>query len=124
MTNLFDPISWPSQVLQFAQAIKVAEGSPATWNNPGDMTESLGFPNDGPQNKDGVLKFVNLSDGWHVLYHQVWLMLTGKSAVYHLTDTLEEVGLKWSNGDPNWSKNVAEFLGVPATTTLGQLAES
>lgn len=118
-----DPITWPPAVLKLAKGISVAEGSNPTWANPGDMTISLGFPNFGPQNADGVLKFENVADGWHVLYHQCWLMLTGKSEVYHLTDTLAQVGLKYSNGDPAWGQNVADYLGVPETTTLAQIAQ-
>jgi hypothetical protein len=109
-------------VKRVAEAIAKAEGSPPEWNNPGDLTYADGYPNRGPQNADGVLAFVNLSDGWNALYHQVELMLTGKSHVYAPTDTLEEVGRKYSNGDPNWAINVAEELGVPVTTTLQQLA--
>jgi hypothetical protein len=109
-------------VYKFARAISVAEGSNPLWCNPGDLTISLGFPNDGPQNADGVLKFVNVADGWYVLYHQCWVMLTGKSHEYALTDTIEQVGMKYSDGDPNWAMNVANYLGVPTSTTLAQLA--
>ncbi len=113
---------WPGPVLKLAKAISVAEGSNPDWNNPGDMTYAHGLPTKGTVNPDGVLWFVNVDDGWKALYHEVSLMLNGRSHVYKLTDTLQQVGQKYSNGDPNWAKNVAEFLGVPETTTLQELS--
>ena len=119
-----EPVVWPDSVLKFAKAISVAEGSDPAWNNPGDMTISLGFPTDGVVNSEHVLRFVNLVDGWHVLYHQCYLMLSGLSNVYKLTDSISQVGLKYSDGDPDWAMNVANYLGVPTSTTLARLAES
>lgn len=86
------------------------------------MKYADGLPTNGFGNKEGVLKFVNAADGWTALYHQCNLMLTGKSHVYHLDDTLTKVGLKYSGGNNDWSKNVAFSLKVPVTTTLRQLA--
>jgi hypothetical protein len=113
--------NWPVPVQQLAKAIAVAEGSNPDWCNPGDMTYAHGHPTKGTVNADGVLWFCTVEDGWDALYHEVSLMLNGRSHVYSLTDTLQQVGLKYSNGDPSWSKNVAEFLGVPESTTLQQL---
>src|ERR1700733_12437194 len=113
---------WTVAVLRFAHAIAFAEGSNLTWNNPGDMKFADGFPTCGFGNTEGVLKFVNMADGWEALYHQCDLMLTGKSHEYALTDTLEEVGVKYSGGDTDWAKNVAWYFGVPVTTTLQGLS--
>ena len=113
---------WPNSVYRLAKAISVAEGSNPSWNNPGDMTYAHGAPTKGAVNADGVLWFYNVEDGWQALYHEVSLMLNGRSHVYKLTDTLQQVGLKYSNGDPNWAVNVAKYLGVPETTTLQELA--
>lgn len=115
---------WTAPVLALGKAISIAENSPLEWNNPGSMKYADGFPTCGIGNKEGVLKFVNKEDGWTALYHQVYLMLTGKSHVYHLTDTLAEVGLKYSNGNKDWAKNVAEYLKVPLTTTLQTLSQN
>ncbi len=88
------------------------------------MTISLNYPNRGAQNADGVLAFLNYEDGWNVLCHQCSLMLSGKSKVYKLTDSLVRVGFSYSNGDPNWAINVARELNVPTSTTLSQLASN
>lgn len=112
-----------TQVIRLANAIKKAEGSNVTWNNPGDLTYAFGYPvNVEPANAEGVLKFVYPEDGWTALCHECDLMLNGRSKVYELSDTLAQVGQKYAHGDPNWGKNVAEFLGVPETTTLLELA--
>lgn len=118
-----DPVVWPQPVLKLAAAITVAEGSPPQWNNPGDLTYGFGFPVLGPMNRDGVLKFRRLEDGEHALRHECWLMLTGKSGVYFLSDSLAIAGMKYSKGDPNWAVNVARELGVPTSTTLGMVSE-
>lgn len=115
-------MNWTPTEIRLANAIKRAEGSNPEWNNPGDLTfNALSFETAGVANSEGVLKFVNAQDGWDALCHQCALMLTGQSHVYNLEMTLEEVGMKYSDGDPNWGKNVASFLGVPITTTLGEL---
>lgn len=104
----------------FALAIAFAEGSPAAWNNPGDLTKSFGFPNEGPQNKDGVLKFATAADGWNALYAQLQLIASGKSR-YCLCTTLCAFGQGYA-GDCNWANNVASQLpGVSSDTTLGEI---
>jgi len=102
-----------------ARAISIAEGSNSSWNNPGSLTKSFGFPNQGPQNADGVLRFDTLNDGWQALYAQIQSILEGRSH-FTLSETLEEFGLRWS-GNPNWSVNVARELGVTTDTTLGEV---
>ena len=113
---------WSPQVLKLANAIQVAEGSNPEWNNPGDLTFAGGFATCGFANSEHVLKFVNAEDGWNALCYQCDLMLSGRSRVYSLDMTLEQVGLKYSDGDPNWAKNVASSMGIPEQTTLAQLA--
>lgn len=118
-----DPVVWPKPVLKLAAAITVAEGSKPEWNNPGDLTYSFGLPIVGVVNSEGVLHFVNKEDGEWVLLHECYLMLTGKSRVYQLDWTLEKTGLKYAHGNKDWAVNVARELGVPTSTTLGQIAE-
>jgi len=115
---------WSQAVLQLAKAISIAENSPPGWHNPGSLTgaDAGSFQTNGFGNAEGVWKFVRMEDGWSALFIKVNRMLVGKSSVYPLTLTLEQVGLKYSSGNPDWSKNVAEYLGVPVTTTLEQLA--
>lgn len=121
-------MNWSDQTKKLAWAISKAEGFgtpgaiPTTANNPGDLTFADGFPTEGRANSEGVLKFVNLADGWQALYHQCDLMLSGKSKVYQLNDTLADVAIKYAH-DPNWGVNVAAALGVPVTTTLAELNE-
>lgn len=116
------PPNWPDPVVRLAKAISVAEGSNPAWCNPGDMTYAHGHPTKGTVNADGVLWFESIDDGWDALYHEVSLMLNGRSHVYKLTDTLIEVGFKYSNGDRDWALNVANYLGVAENTTLQELA--
>lgn len=116
------PTNWPDPVVRLAKAIAMAEGSNPAWCNPGDMTYAHGHPTKGTVNADGVLWFCNVDDGWDALYHEVSLMLNGRSHVYNLTNTLQQVGLKYSNGNSDWAKNVAAYLGVDESTTLAQLA--
>ena len=116
--------AWPDNVIRVAKAFAVAEGSNPSWNNPGDLTgaDCGAFLTCGTANAEGVWKFVNEADGWTALYIKVARMLAGKSKVYPLDMMLEQVGLKYSGGDPNWAINVAKELGVSVTTTLRELA--
>ena len=122
---------WPDCVLKLAKAIAHAEGFglpdaiPTRANNPGDLTgaDAGSFRTMGTMNPEGVLHFVDVADGWQALYIKVNRMLSGKSLVYPLDMTLERVGLRYSGGKPEWASNVAEYLGVPVTATLQELAE-
>lgn len=123
-------MTWPDSVLRLAKAFSVAEGFgdpealPTRANNPGDLTGSDGgsFQTHGTANSEGVLIFSSVHDGWQALYMKVNRMLAGKSKTYPLTLTLEQVGLKYSGGNPDWAENVAKYLGVPVTTTLRELS--
>jgi hypothetical protein len=117
-------MNWSNAVIKFALAIKVAEGSNPSWNNPGDLTFADGYATLGSANVEGVLKFAHAEDGWNALCHQVYLMLSGLSRVYPLNWTIAQVGMKYSGGDPNWSKNVCAELGVSDKMTLSEFAAS
>jgi hypothetical protein len=124
--------NWPNSVIKFAQAIAKAEGFgladaiPTIANNPGDLTgkDAGSFPTMGTANMEGVIKFMNLQDGWTALYVKVSRMLAGGSKVYTPNLTLAQVGMLYSGGDKNWATNVAAELGVPETTTLAELKET
>lgn len=107
-------------ILAVANAIALAEGSPAEWNNPGDLTISFGYPTVGVANSAGVLKFQNITDGWNALYKQLSAIVNGSSR-YSLNDSLATFGIGYSGGDPNWSANVAKALGVDPGASLGSI---
>jgi hypothetical protein len=115
-------MTWTPAVMKFANAIRIAEGSPIEWNNPGSLTgaDRGAFPVTGTANKEGVWKFMYASDGYNALCVKVERILCGLSHVYPLTMTLAEVGLKYSGGNPAWAENVAKELGVPVTMTLAE----
>jgi hypothetical protein len=110
----------------FMQAIAVAEGSLAAhpdWNNPGDLTRNLGFPDNGPQNSEGVLAFPDLNTGWGALRAELELIASGQSQVYSPSDTILQMGYKWAGAadGSTWANNVARELGVPVDTQIGGL---
>src|SRR5262249_47862898 len=118
-------------ILKFANAIAKAEGwdvagsVPRRSNNPGDLTDDgdLGFgtiQTAGPHGAK-ITIYPSEHDGWAALYRKIRRMLSGASHTYTLDLTVMEVGLKWS-GDPSWSLNVAEALGVDTRATLSELA--
>jgi hypothetical protein len=123
---------FPSSVMKVAKAISVCEGFglpnalPTRANNPGDVTtgDAGGFQISGVMNNEGVVRFVNLADGWQALYLKVARMLAGKSKVYPLTMTLEEMGRRYSGStDGAWAKNLAEQLGLTLNSTIADLAQ-
>ena len=118
-------MAWPMNVEKFAAAIAVAEGSDPSWNNPGDLTgiDAGSFQVLGKANSEGVWKFANLADGWQALYLKIYRIFSGRSVVYPLSMTLEEMGMKYSGGNPNWAINVAKEIGVPVSITLADLSK-
>jgi hypothetical protein len=106
---------------RFAQAIAAAEGYgtpgaiPTRANNPGDLF--LGGTTIG----SGVTVFNSAADGWSALFNELVKIRDGRSGNYQVTMTIEDMGLEWSGGDPNWAVNVARFLGVPGSTMIGTL---
>jgi hypothetical protein len=109
-----------------ARAIAIAEGSPAGWNNPGDLTRSFGFANQGPQNSAGVLKFNSSADGWNALYQEISDALGGTSTVYSPGTSIAQMAQLWTGGDnaDAWANTVASQLGVSTTTTIGEAVPS
>lgn len=107
-------------IAAFAAAIARAEGSNPDWNNPGDLTRSFGYATAGVANSAGVLKFQSSADGWNALYKQLQAIVNGSSH-WSLDTTLADFGIGYSGGDPNWSVNVANALGVSADTSLGDI---
>jgi hypothetical protein len=108
------------RIRRIAYAISKAEGYgvagaiPTVRNNPGNI-----------KNKAGVIAtYPTPAAGWEALYKQVRLMLTGKSAYYKPTMTLEAIA-KIYTGEAaymNWARNVARVLNVQTTTTLAEIA--
>ncbi len=94
-------------------------------NNPGGLKKPALGAEDLPTWMDtGLIIFPTEAMGWAALRHQVGMMLTGKSEIYHPSDTLTTVGLKYADGDANWGENVAMNLGVSPDAKLTELAEA
>lgn len=123
---------WPENVVRFAGAVAKAEGYgipgaiPTLANNPCDLTtgDSGSFETDGVMNKENVVRFVHLDDGWQAAFVKFNRIFAGRSLVYPLTMTLREMGIKYSGGRPEWAVNVARELGVSQDITLADLALS
>jgi len=106
-------------VRRIAEAIATAEGYylpsslPARLNNPGSLKGS-----------DGVLlRFETADEGWQALYRQVELMITGKSAYYRPTMTIQEIAQIYTGGDKPepWARIVAAKLGTTPDRPIGEV---
>ena len=130
-----DVSTWPQApsdaVLRVAQAIAIAEGSPASWNNPGDLTggDAYGFElqrdgdGDALVNSAGVVRFVNLADGVNALYRKLQRIQNGASRVYSSAMSLVDFAQEYTGGDNagSWAKNVAAYLGLDVGSSVGDL---
>ncbi len=112
------------QVQRIAKAIADAEGfgpvgNRATRNNnPGDLTYSFGFATIG---QDGPFPiFASVTDGWNALYTQIEDIFSGSSH-WSPDMSIAQIGQTYANGDPNWSINVANALGVDVNTPLSEV---
>ena len=133
-----------SLIERFAQAIAHEEGFfadtrggksdvPERAHNPGDLTDDgdigNGFIQTSGPNGAKITIYSTDADGWNALFRKVRRMLSGASAVYVLSLTMEQVGIKYS-GDPNWGPNVAArvtpvgALTVTGATTLAEIAQA
>jgi hypothetical protein len=94
-------------------------------NNPGGLKKpALGAEGLPTWMDTGLIIFPTEAMGWAALRYQVGMMLTGRSRIYHPSDTLTTVGLKYADGDENWGENVATRLGVSPDAKLTELAEA
>jgi len=122
-----------ARVAALAEAIAKAEGYYARGNhdghsllyrlnNPGGLKKPALSAESLPTWKDtGLVIFPDAETGWAALRHQVRLMLTGRSRMYALTDSLLLVAVKYADGDTNWGWNVAGHLGVSPDASLADL---
>jgi hypothetical protein len=107
---------------KLAQAITIAEGSPAEWNNPGDLTQGdasgYDLQRDGNGNllvnSAGVVRFVNQADGVNALYRKLQRIQAGASRVYSTAMSIAQFAQIYTGGDnaDSWANNVASFLGL------------
>jgi hypothetical protein len=106
------------KLVQLAQAIATAEGSPASANNPGDL--ALGDQGNGVFNSAGVTIFATLEQGVAALFHQLGLIFSGQSNVYSTSMTFAQLAQTYTGGDnaSSWAATVAGALGVTPDTTL------
>jgi hypothetical protein len=128
---------WPpppnAAVGALAQAIAIAEGSPSSWNNPGDLTigDATGYQlqvdaNSQPvTNSAGVVRFVNLGDGVNALYRKLGRIAIGGSGVYSVSMSLGQFAEVYTGGDnaTGWASTVATELGLQPTDTVGTALE-
>lgn len=125
---------FPDAYKQFAKAISVAEGYgvvgaiPSLANNPGDLElphwqgEKLGSQGISVLDPDTVDAPLPPNGGWYRLLKQIEFIGEGKSHVYSLDMTIQEMSLKWTTTQSEaWAENVANYLGVSVTTQLSEV---
>ncbi|HEY7172672.1 MAG TPA: hypothetical protein VH417_17590 [Vicinamibacterales bacterium] len=124
----------PTQVDLIARAIAVAEGYyargdyrgrslPYRLKNPGALKRTADDRDPLPRWRDtGLIVFSTHQAGWAALRRQICLMLTARSEIYQPTDTLDEVSIKYADGDTDWGVNVASALGLDPSATIADLA--
>ena len=105
-----------------ALAIAHAEGwgnpdaIPTKAHNPGDLV--LGDKGHGTLGAEGITVFDDDATGWAALEHQLLLIKSGKSHVYTVSDTIQQMASKWTNTEvEHWAQNVCDAL-----TRLGRTA--
>lgn len=103
-------------------AIKIAEGSDPTHNNPLDL-KIPGWT--GPTFGAGICVFATPQEGINRGKHQLQLIGLGLSAVYSLTDTIRDMARKWTVTDQDaWAINVANQIGAQLDPVTGLTGET
>jgi hypothetical protein len=104
------------KIQTFAEGISRAENSDSAYNNPGDITPP-GWT--GPTFGEGIAQFQSANEGWMRLYYELWLIATGQSKVYSLSDTIATMSLKWTTTNQDgWAAAVSQYTGYSIGTTL------
>lgn len=96
------------------QAIAREENVNPVYNNPGAITDSSG----------ALIQYPDLQTGTQAFQNQITRALSGNSPYYSPNMSINEFENTYTGGDPNAGKNVASFLGVPPTTSIGNVANS
>lgn len=112
---------------RLADAIAHAEGfyapgrtRPKRNNNPGNITDSFGFPIVG---HDGMFPiFETAAGGWAALKKQVSMMFDGSSRYYKPHMSIREIAENYTKTEQDiWALNVARALGVTVDTPIAEL---
>jgi hypothetical protein len=118
------PTTYPAAIQNFAQAIARQEGFyvkgsvPARAHNPGDLK----IPGAAVLPGTSITVFESDDAGWDALYHQLYLILAGRSDYYSLDMSIEEMSRVWTaTQQAPWATNVASYLGVPVTARLWEV---
>lgn len=100
------------------EGITQAENSNPAWNNPGDLTESFGFPTTGTANSAGVLIFATAAGGLSALQAQVTAIANGTSR--YSTGSVSDLAVGYTGGDnaAGWAATVAAAMGISIDTNL------
>jgi hypothetical protein len=113
-------------IQQLAQAIARAEGFgvpgaiPTVAHNPGDLVIP-GWEGD-TLGSAGISVLPDDNTGWARLYHQLQLIVDGRSHVYSLDDSISDMASKWTTTEQEaWANNVAAALGVSPDVTLREI---
>lgn len=117
------PMVYPSSIKNLAQGIARAEGFyvagsiPQRAHNPGDL-KLPGWT--GATLGEGITVFPNDAAGWDQLYKQLYSILTGRSSVYSLDDTIATMAAKWTGNDhpDSWASNVARSVSAQTSDPL------
>jgi hypothetical protein len=97
---------------QLVKAISRAEGAKPERNNPGNIADF----------QTGKIKtFKTYEEGVSALKKQLDRIAEGKHPHIKPEMSLRDAGLIYSNGDPNWSKNISQIMHVPETTPIVHL---
>src|SRR5258708_2292977 len=114
-------------IMALSRGIARGEGAyvsgslPQRSNNPGDLTKSFGFNTTGVANKEGVLIFETMEDGWNALYSQIRLIFNSKSKVFSTNMTIWDFASMWTLGRAPQTAGERASVGGWVTSVLQEL---
>lgn len=124
---------FPRRIQDFARAIARAEGFyvpgsiPMRAHNPGNLkTPTWTAPGELEGNTlgEGIAVFESEDAGWNALYRQLNLIVQGRSNVYNLDMSINEMAARYT-GTPAearaWANNVSLAMGASASAPLRSL---
>ena len=113
-----------AKIEQFISAIAHAEGFgvpgaiPTVFHNPGDLGPGdTGYPGEFHDGSN-VSKLPDDETGWGFLRRKITRAFTGESHVFSTSMTIAEFAQEYAGDWQNWSRNVAQYLGVTPDTVI------
>lgn len=111
-----------AQAIANLEGYGVAGAIPTVANNPGNLElGDIGYGTLQAAGGNQITIFPSEADGWSALNNEIGKIYNGTSKYYSPSTSLQDFGSTYSGGNSAYGAHLANQLGVPPNTPLGNL---